>query len=328
MRSRRVVWPERGVAEVEEWEVREPRAGEMLLRTRVSLISPGTERAFFLGLPNTPQRYPQYPGYSSIGEVLAVGEGVEGWSVGDRVACTAGHAAHALVSILAARRVPEGLADEEASFFQLTAIAMQGVRKARLELGESVAVIGAGVIGLLALQLAQLQGGLPVVAVDGEEKRLEFARTIGADGILKADEETLQGWRELTGEEGARVVIEATGSPSAILLAFHLAAWHGRVVLLGSTRGETEAVNFYRDVHRKGLTVIGAHNSVRPQHESSPGFWTAKEDQLLALRLLTLGRLRVRPLLTHRFAGEEAPQAYALLAQARPEVLGILLDWR
>lgn len=326
--NQRVVFTQPGVAVLEACATPTVGADQLLIRTRVSLISPGTERAFFLSLPNTTNDYPHYPGYSTIGEVLACGANVTNWRVGQRVASATTHA-----QILAAPAhlcipVPDGVADEEAAFFNLASIAMQGVRKARLELGEPVVVIGAGLIGLLALQLARLNGGLPVIGVDTDERRLAFAQQANADATRKVDEHLPAKVAELCEAPGAAVVIEATGHPEAILTAFALAKPGGRVVLLGSTRGETEQVNFYRDVHKKGLTVIGAHNSARPLVESAPGWWIAQADQRVALKLLATGRLTVRPFLTERFAWADAPRAYELLKRWDTSTLGMLLDWR
>jgi 2-desacetyl-2-hydroxyethyl bacteriochlorophyllide A dehydrogenase len=299
----------------------------LLIRSQRTLISPGTERAFFLGLPNTPGQYPHYPGYSNIGQVVAVGDGVTGWTPGMGVANTAGHAAYVVTSAATSLALPDGLAAEDAVFFNLTAIAMQAVRKARIELGEPVAVIGAGLIGLMALQLARLNGGLPVLSADTDEGRLAFARLVHADATVRVDENVVDKVAGLCEGEGAAVVIEATGHPEAILTAFALARPGGRVVLLGSTRGETEQVNFYRDVHKKGLTVIGAHNSARPKVDSYPGWWVAQDDGHVALKLLASGRLAVRPLVTHSFSWQKAPQAYERLKQWDTSTLGMILDW-
>lgn len=327
MQSERVIFAERGVARLETFDVPEPDQGELLIRTRASLISPGTERAFFLGMPNTSQRYPQPTGYCNIGEVLAVGADVPDWQVGQRVASPAHHARHACIEAASCTPVPAELADAEAAFYQLVAIALGGVRKARIELGEPVVVIGAGLIGLLALQLARLQGALPAISVDMAPRRLEFARSVGADATVRADDDMLPAVRDLCGDAGAAVVIEATGHPEAIPTAFDLARPGGRVILLGSTRGETEFVNFYRDVHRKGLTLIGAHNIARPAHDTAPGWWTLADDQRIALDLLALDRLTVSPLITHRFGWQDAVDAYELLKQPSPETLGIVLEW-
>jgi 2-desacetyl-2-hydroxyethyl bacteriochlorophyllide A dehydrogenase len=323
----RIVFSGRGVAQVEECPMPTPGADQLLIRTCTSLISPGTERAFFLGMPNTPQQYPNYPGYSNIGEVIIAGDGVTGWTPGMTVASAAGHAAYVLARAGACVPVPRDLPDEEAAFFNLSAIAMQGVRKARIELGEPMAVVGAGLIGLLAMQLAKLNGALPAITVDTDERRLGFAQAVHADATVKADEHLSTTIARLCEDEGAAVVIEATGHPEAILTAFALARPGGRVVLLGSTRGETEQVNFYRDVHKKGLTIIGAHNMARPKVESHPGWWIAEDDQRVALKLLASGRLKVQPLITHRFAWRQAPQAYERLKQWDTGTLGMVLDW-
>ena len=327
-RNHQILFIEQGAADVRECEM--PAAGpeELLIRARVSMLSPGTERAWLLGLANTTPRYPQGSGYSHIGEVVAVGAGVEGWRVGDRVASQARHTMYAAVPAHNCSRVPAELSDERAAYFRLSSIAMQAVRKARIELGEPVAVIGCGLVGLLAMQLARLNGGLPVLSVDKEIRRLEFAAALNADAALPADEGLNAALREQCDGEEPAVVIEATGHPEAIPTAFDLARFGGRVVLLGSTRGETEAVNFYRDVHKKGLTVLGAHESARPRHDSAPGWWTHQADQATALKLIAAGRLVVDPLTTHRFAWWDAASAYATLIRWNPGMLGTILDWQ
>jgi L-iditol 2-dehydrogenase len=327
-RNYEVLFVERGIADVRACEMPEAGPGELLIRALVSLLSPGTERAFLLGLANTSPHYPMSSGYSHIGEVVEVGAGVEGWEVGDRVASRANHIMYATVPATVCNHVPDGLTNERAAFFRLGSIAMQGVRKARIELGEPVAVIGCGPVGLIAMQLARLNGGLPVLSIDKDPRRLEFAAALDADGALPADDGLKAALRAQCDGEDPALVVEATGHPEAIPAAFDLARFGGRVVLLGSTRGDTEAVNFYRDVHKKGLTVLGAHESTRPQQDSAPGWWTHQADQTTALKLLAGGRLVVDPLTTHRFAWRNAADAYAMLIRWEPEMLGAILDWQ
>src|SRR5205085_2151310 len=107
--------------------------------------------------------------------------------------------------------------------------------------------------------------------------------------------------------------------PDPVNDALRLAGEHGRVVLLASTRGET-TTNFYRDVHKKGLTVLGAHASSRPAGESSPGYWTVAEDNRVAMRLLAGGRLQVGPLTSEVLPAEQAPRAYEWLASWRKDL--------
>ena len=308
------------MARIQKRELPPLEPTEVRIRTQVSLISPGTERAFFLGLPNTTQIYPQFTGYNNIGEIVDVGGQVSGLEPGMRVASPTHHAS--LVQALGSDTypVPGGVEDQIASFFNLTSIALQGVRKARIEIGECVAVFGAGLVGLLAAQLAQLNGALPITIIDPEAKRLAFAQEVGVSALASPN--------GLTGDAAPSVVIEATGHPNAVNTALALAATGGRVVLLGSTRGVTPEVNFYRDVHRKGLTVIGAHDIARPQYESHAGYWTQSDDRKVALRLLAAGRLQVEPLITHQLPWDDAVSAYETLRSWDANALGIILDWR
>lgn len=326
MEGTRVCWPETGKAVLERFTPPEPGPGEVLIETECSLISPGTERAFFLALPNTPGRYPSYPGYCNIGRVVAVGAGVEEPRPGDRVASAGGHASHVRGRAAQCWKVPDGLQPEAAVYFSLASIALQGVRKTRPELGEPALVVGLGLIGNLALQCARLQGAVPVLGVDPDAGRREIAKRCGADATSEPAAD-LSGWlAEQAGAGGPAVVIEATGMPEAVNDAFTYAGYHARVVLLASTRGETQT-NFYRDVHRKGLTVLGAHAHVRPATESSPGYWTIADDTRAVLRLLAAGRLNVEPLTSEILPASEAPRAYEWLGSWRKDLLGVVLRW-
>ena len=238
MEGRRVCWPEHGRAEIVPFEPLAPKPGEVLVQTEVSLISPGTERAFFLGLPNAEGRFPAYPGYSNVGRVVALGDGVTDLKVGDRVASGTNHASHVVARPGRCWRVPEGLDPTRAVFFSLGAIAMQGVRKARVELGEAALVLGLGLIGNLALQFARLNGAFPAMGLDPDAGRRDTARSCGADACFDpAAADTAAEIAAATEERGPAVVIEATGSPEVVNDAFARAAFHSRVVLLASTRG-------------------------------------------------------------------------------------------
>ena len=327
MRGHRVVVTAPGQVELEWLDPPLPQSGQVLLRALSTLISPGTERAFFLNLENANPAYPFTPGYSFVGEVVAAAEDVVALQIGDRVVCRAPHQSHALVQADSCLRAPSQVADEEAAFFALLAIAMQGLRKARIELGESVVVLGAGIVGILAMRLAQLSGGLPVIGVDLDQRRLELARQLAADEVLSNDDNLLENLRALLGADGADVVIELTGAPAAVATAFQMARARGRVALVGSTRGISEGVNFYRDVHKKGLLVIGGHESAQPRQDSSPGYWTPDREYALCLDLMARGRVQTAPLITHRYNWREFPAAYARLASWDKDVMGMIIEW-
>ena len=329
MKGQRVIWPDRAKVDIEAFELPFVKDDEVLVATECTLISPGTERAFLLSLPNARGGFPSRPGYSNIGKVIAVGKNVNGYKVGDRVATTFGHTSHFVTSTARLLKVASSDApSEELVFFNLSAIALQGVRKARIELGEATLVIGQGLVGLLALQLSRVSGAVPVIAADLTDSRLEMSKEMGADVTLNPED---KGFSEsLTGAtmgKGPTVVIEATGHPDAISTALDTAGWGARVVLLASTRGETPKVNFYRDVHKKGLIIYGAHDSIRPRQESSPNFWTSEDDSRLMLSLIAQRRFIVAPMISHRVPGHDAPKAYQLLMEWNPGLFGVVLQW-
>lgn len=329
MRGQRVIWPSRAKVDIEEFEIHAIKDDEVLVESECTLISPGTERAFLLGLPNAQGSYPTRPGYSNFGKVVEVGKNVNGFEIGDRVASTIGHTSHSVTSPNRLFKVESSDAPaEELVFFNLSAIALQGVRKARIELGESTLTIGQGLIGLLAMQLAKLSGSFPVIAADLTDSRLEMSKSIGADSTLNPeDKDFTDKLNATTMGKGPSIVIEATGHPDAISTAMKVAGWGARIVLLASTRGETPKVNFYRDVHKKGIILYGAHNSIRPRHESSANFWTSDDDSRLMLSLISNKRFNVAPLISHKVLGHEAQNAYQLLMEWNPGLLGVVLQW-
>jgi 2-desacetyl-2-hydroxyethyl bacteriochlorophyllide A dehydrogenase len=325
MKAKRVVFKSRGVVEVEDFEVDSLQPSHLLVKTVCSLISPGTETAFLMALPNTPGVFPQYPGYSNIGIVEEVGENVEDFKRGDLVASATGHSSYVLVSKDDVLKIPEGLQAEEATFFNLASIALQGTRKGFIELGSSVVVVGQGLVGLLATQFAALSGAFPLIAVDMIGSRLKLSTKLGADYVVNPTEvDAVEEVMRLTDGRGADVVIEATGNPNAIPVALNMAGRLGRVVILGSPRG-LSTVNFYMPIHRKGLIVIGAHNNVRPRYESLLHFWTDKDDMKLALKLMARGKLKVRELISLKIPVEKAPEAYRLIMEQKEGILGVLL---
>jgi L-iditol 2-dehydrogenase len=322
-----VISPARGLVELSEKEVGAPGKTEIQVRVHVSLISPGTERAFILGLDNTKKSYPFVPGYCSTGIVEETGEEVDDFKVGDRVACyVLGHQTVGNVDRKWAKIIPEGISFEEASFLPIAVTSMQAVRKARIEIGESVMVLGLGLIGQFALQFAKINGAMPLIAVDRAENRMQIAITSGADNAINTNDAN---WRDLLRETcGAdpRVVIESTGFPDAVGTALQSVGQYGRVILLGSTRGES-TVNFYQDIHCKGATVIGAHLGANPKFESQPGSWTWKENTECFMKFLQAGRLQVKQLISETIQMEQIVDTYKNILTWNTGLMGSVIKW-
>lgn len=344
MRAQQVVMAGLGTVEVQEVDVEGPGPHELLLEAECTLISAGTELANLRGqVSSAPGREvslerPRRLGYSFVGVVREVGAAAGTWRVGQRVA---GHAPHASWVVVPAERglvpVPEEMTADQASFVSLSAIALNAVRMAHIQIGEPVAVLGQGLVGQLATQFARINGARPVIALDALDSRLEIARACGATHTLNVGtaDDLPAAVRAASGdlggaaEAGPRVVIEATGLPGPVITALRIAGHGARVVLLGSTRGLVEQWDPYTDVHRKALTIIGAHSpSSHPPVATFWNPWTTTTNARVAFDLVRDGSLCLDRLITHRFPGRAAPEAYALLLTAPSECLGVLLDWR
>ncbi len=304
---------------------------EVLLESDFSAVSAGTERAWLLAMPNATPNFPYHPGYSAAGRVVAAGDKVANLKIGDRVLITwAGHRSHVVRKAETVFKIEDDSIDLlEAAFAHIASFPMLGVRKLRLELGESVMVAGQGILGVFALQFARLSGGLPVFASDLDPKRRELAVKLGADEVFSpADPDFIARVMEATGGKGVNAVVEVTGVAAALQQALEYVAWMGRIALLGCTRISDVPIDFYRYVHRRGITLIGAHTATRPEHESRPGAWSEHDDYRTFLKLLAAGRIQVRPLISEVVSPAEAHEVYDCLCRTKNPPLGIAFDWR
>jgi L-iditol 2-dehydrogenase len=317
----RVVWPGPGRALLEPFQTKRPRDDEILVLTHATLVSAGTERAMFAGLPNTSVQFPFHPGYSGAGEILMVGEKVTRFKVGDMVAAGLPHVSLWTLKQGQATPTPQGVTMEQACFYQLGIIALQGVRKAQIQLGESVAVLGPGLIGQIAIQLVAAAGAYPITVVASSNRRLALAIEHGAHTTLNLAE----GREALDGIQ-ADVTIDVTGNPEAIHDAVRCTRPGGRIVLLGSNRGVTRSLDFDR-IRSADLTLIGAHIMSLPQMDRSPGWWPHCQEGETILQFLADGRLSVDRLLTEEVFPPEAELFYRRLVQGDRSILGAIFRW-
>lgn len=332
----RVVFPGKRKVKMERMQIREALGSkEILVQNEKSLISPGTELALYMGThtglkdpDNQWAKYPFYPGYAAAGTVKRVGSDSLKFKPGDRVVSESKHESHSIVDVSSQRlyRIADDLSLERATFFKLSAIAIVGVRRAMLALGESVAIIGQGLVGQLAIQFSKLSGAYPVIAIGHHWPRLEIARQAGADCLLNSLETDIEKETHKIVPGGIAVVMEATDSSSAIIQGLRLVRRNGRVVVLGSPRGEAQ-VDFYTQLHRRGICLIGAHEDTCPLVETSLNPWTLENNQRLALNFLTKEIVQVDSLITHRRSPTEAKDIYENLATRKDEYLGVVYDW-
>jgi 2-desacetyl-2-hydroxyethyl bacteriochlorophyllide A dehydrogenase len=315
-----VVWAAPGLTELARVEVPRAGDGEVTVEALTSVVSTGTERALYLRLPNTNVAYPYRPGYSAAGVVLAVGADVAKVKPGDLVAVrSVPHMSVITAPASSVHRVPAGVSTEAAAMVQLGVICGQGVRRAAVEPGQPVCVIGAGLIGVLAQRLATAAGAEPATIVARSQVKETIARADGAR-LLVADAD-----RDEIKALAAPIVIEATGDPEALVLAVEAAGQDGRVVLLGSPRGLTRDVPFAA-IRAKRLRLIGAHvDTLRHESRANGTDMFHREGQAF-LDLLADGRLSVTDLFDVIVDPREADAFYRRLARAR-DIVGARFDW-
>lgn len=345
-------------------EVPEPELlpGGILVETRFSVVSAGTERAkietgekSLIGKararPDLVKQVLDYArangvraaydkvkarletltpvGYSSSGVVMEVGEGVTEFRLGDRVACAgAGYANHSEINFIPrnlAVHVPEAVALEDAAITTIGSIAMQGLRQAQICFGETVVIVGAGLIGVLAVQLAKA-AGCRVVAIDIDKARVEQAVAFGAHAGFVATEPRLTEQVSAFSRYGAdaAVITAATRSSEPLELATKLLRDRGKIVIVGDVGLNIERGLLYSKELSLALSRSYGPGRYDPDYEEGGvdypiGYvrWTEQRNMEAFLDALATGSVNVAPLLANRLPIGEAPQAYEEIRQGR-----------
>jgi len=277
-------------------------------------------------------------GYSCAGVVVEVGEDVHEFRVGDRVACAgAGYANHADYNYVPRNllaKLPPGVPMESACFATVSAIALQGVRQAQLTLGERVAVLGLGLIGQITVQILRANG-CRVLGFDPNSARAQLAKELGAHAAVSSDLEAEA--ERFTNSEGIDAVIITASNPTnntPIAQAGEISRLRGRVVVVGVVGMDVDRSVYYRKELDLRMSMSYGPGRYDPEFEER-GFdypiahvrWTEQRNLVAVLDLIADGRLRVEPLVTHRFEIDDALAAYDLISSGKEPYLGVLLGF-
>jgi len=360
-----------GKTVVEEVPIPIPRIGMALIKTTASLVSAGTERmvvefaekslvgkarsrpdlvkqvlekAGREGLINTVQSafqrldQPMALGYSSSGTIIALGSNMKGFKVGQRVACAgSGYAVHADYAVVPGNlltRLPKNVDFDSAAFATLGAIALHGFRLAEPQVGERVAVIGLGLLGLLMVQIASA-AGCNVFGIDIDIKRVNLASSFGLQSEVRS--KAVESSLAFTKNRGFDVVLICadTSSNDPVELAAVLARDRGRIVATGAV-----GLNIPRKIYyEKELSFINSRSYGPGRYDSTYeedgrdypiGYvrWTEGRNLEAVVELMSAGKLVVRPLITHRFPIDKAALAYEIITGKKKEpFLGVLLTY-
>jgi threonine dehydrogenase-like Zn-dependent dehydrogenase len=330
---------------VREYEERPLQPNEVRLRTLYSGISAGTElTAYRESNPYLSKRWDdnrrlflkggvslQHPiegwGYEEVGEVAEVGSEVTEVRLGEVVWGTWGHKSTTVAheNWAAQRKLPPDVDPMVGIFSRIGAIALNAVLDADVHLGEYVAVFGQGVPGLIAGQLARLNGGT-VIAVDGIPKRLALAKELGAAHVIDFTKGSpAEVIKDLTENRGADVCIEISGSYRALHEAIRSAAYNSKVVSSGFFQGEGMGLSLGEEFHHNRINVVSSQIfgvSLALDHR-----WTVERLERTVMTLAAEQKIGLKQLVTHVFAVGEAEKAFRLLDENPSEAVQVVLEF-
>jgi predicted dehydrogenase/threonine dehydrogenase-like Zn-dependent dehydrogenase len=274
-------------------------------------------------------------GYCNVGVVAAAGAGVSGFKAGDRVVSNGPHADVVVVPKNLCALIPDSVSDEAASFTVLASIGLQGIRLAQPTLGEAFVVTGVGLIGLVTVQLLRAQG-CRVLAIDFDEQKLALARSYGAETCNpgRGEDPVAAGMAFSRGRGVDGVIITAsTKSSDPVTQAANMSRKRGRIVLVGVTGLELNRADFYEKELTFQVSCSYGPGRYDPAYEEQGndfpiGFvrWTEQRNFEAVLDMLASGQLDVERLISHRFAFEDAADAYQTLTTEH-SALGIVLEY-
>jgi threonine dehydrogenase-like Zn-dependent dehydrogenase len=257
---------------------------------------------------------------------------VEGFRPGDRALVFGNHASHVLADMSDLQawrsypdRLPDGVTDEQACYAVLGDVALHGVRRGTLQIDESIAIFGVGVVGQLTVQFVRLSGAHPIVAVDLYQRRLELARQGGATHTVDASQEdSVAAVLAATGG-GAQTVFHCSPVAQLLQTTLRAAGMRGKVVLTGSAPGTAE-IGLQVELLRRELTILGNYETgLHEPHAYWP--WTRQRNRAACYRLIAGGQLAVDQLTSHVVPPRRAEEMYRMMAAGGDGWMSVFFDW-
>ena len=344
---------------LENVPVPQVRKGCVLIKTHRSLVSLGTEKMLVeFGKANFIEKARQQPekvkqvfekvktdglrptveavfrklseplplGYCNVGEIIAVGEGISEFKIGDRVASNGHHAEVVCVPKNLVAHIPENVTDEEATFTVVGAIALQGIRLTNPTLGENIAVIGLGLIGQLTAELLQANG-CEVVAFDFDQSKIDIATSKGIKAFkVSAENDSVKIAQEITQNVGVDAVIitASTASNEVISQAARMSRKRGRIVLVGVIGLDIQRADFYeKELIFQVSCSYGAGRYDGNYEQNGQDYpigyvrWTAKRNFEAVLKMMASNRLNVKPLITEVIDFQDYNQVYGNISKTK-----------
>ena len=309
-----------GNVQMVEVERPEPEPDQMLVKVNRSLISRGSEifRRYVLEEAVSPD----IMGYSDAGQVVAIGHEIVEFSVGQRVMVSAPHAQYVLAHETGSRKQAYALDDElgheAATFLPLATSSVMWMRTTPIDPGQTVVILGQGIVGALCAQIVRERSPGSVITVDAQPLRCEISSKLGSDHVIDvSNTDSVKAVKELTNGKGADVVIECVGGNAGIRSfeqAQEMLAPEGVIHLISKYQGAPLPLDGDRFMNKQLIAGIRIGQS-------------REECMSDAAQMLTDGRVRISELITHRLPWQQTADAYHLLYNKPNEALGVILEW-
>ncbi len=330
---KQIVFTKKDTAELLEVAKAPLGSTQVRVKTAISSISCGTERANIMGdeatnISGVYEPFPRTSGYSSAGTVVEVGDAVTSVKVGDRVCMSwSKHIEYNVCDENFVVKLDDGIDFNDAALFHIGTFPIAAIRKVELEIGESLMVMGLGILGLFAVTFAKAAGAVPVIAVDPVAKRREKALQFGADYAFDPfDKDFVEKVKEVT-DGGVNTAIEVTGVGAGLDECLDCMARFGRVSLLGCTRSSDFSIDYYKKVHGPGIKLIGAHTLARPMSESSHAYFTQRDDIKSIMKLVGANRFSLKAMVDEVYSPNDCGDVYTRLVNDKNFPVVSQFDW-
>ncbi|OGS21671.1 MAG: hypothetical protein A2252_11745 [Elusimicrobia bacterium RIFOXYA2_FULL_39_19] len=322
------------LVEIEEKQVPKPGPEEFLVKNMVSGISSGTELSLYKGthegFKTGRYKYPMSIGYMCAGEVVEAGNKVENIKVGYRVASTMPHAEYVVLnnkSLFA--KLPDNVSYDDAVFITNATTAVNCLHRAAPAMGDTVAVMGQGLLGMLALQCAKTSG-CKTIAIDPIVQRLNIAEEVGADYALSPlDPDFKEKLSAANDGKKIDIVIEASGNANALKQGLEIVKTQGKMVILARHHDILPFNILGEHFFMKELNVMSS-SVWGPWIEESTDYlkWTYRENYKLAANLIFQKKIITKPMITHYFPSSKIKDVYELVEKQGNTVLQVILNWK
>lgn len=343
MKTKKLFFEKKKIVRIREESLSPPGAGQVMVQTKYSAISAGTEMLFYRG--NFPEgkatdisltslagkmKYPIQYGYALVGQVIEIGKNADSQLLDKSVFLFHPHQSHIVVPQTEVYLLPSELDERNALFLPNMETAVGCVMDAKPLLGEKLVIFGQGIVGLLTTAILAKYPLEQLIAVDPLKKRREYAKKLGATKILDprsknfvVELEKILRSNKSDSEQGsgADLIFELSGNPEVLNVAIAFAGYQSRIVV-GSWYGTKKVqLNLGEHFHRNRLQIISSQ--VSTIHPELRGRWT--KDRRLELVWKYLGELNPSSLISHQIPFSEAQSAYELLDEKQEEALQVVL---